>query len=396
MTSITSDALPRRIPLAEPLLHGNEWKYVKDCLDTNWVSSVGSYVDRFEQMLAQRAGVRHAVACVNGTSALHVAYMVAGIGADDEVMMPALTFAAPAFAARYVGAWPLFIDVDRTTLTIDPVSVRDALVTACEVRDGHLVNKQTGRRVRAIVAVDLLGHPADMDALRAIADEYRLCLIEDAAESLGAVYRGLSIGSKSDVACFSFNGNKIITTGGGGMLVTNNASWAERARYLTTQAKDDPVEYIHNAVGYNYRLTNIQAALGVAQMEQLDAFVAAKRRIAERYRSALAGIPGIRVPQEAPWAQSTYWLYTIGVDPKTFGMTSRELLKMLTSDLIASRPLWHPLHSLPPFVGCTAHRVAVADEWYASGLSIPCSVGLSEEDQHRVCEAIRHAARTAS
>lgn len=389
MISITSDARPRRIPLAEPLLNGNEWAYVKECLDTNWVSSVGSYVDRFEQMLAQRADVRYAVACVNGTSALHVAYMVAGIGTDDEVIMPALTFAAPAFAARYVGAWPLFVDVDRATLTIDPTAVRNALTTACEMHDGHLVNKQTGRRVRAIVAVDLLGHPADMDALRAIADEYHLCLIEDAAESLGAVYQGNSIGAQSDVACFSFNGNKIITTGGGGMLVTNNIRWADRARYLTTQAKDDPVEYIHHTVGYNYRLTNIQAAMGVAQMEKLDEYILAKRRIASRYEEGLCTIPGIQLPIEAPWAYSTFWLYTIMVNPAIYGMGSRELMKKLSEVGIDSRPLWHPLHTLKPFAECTAYAITIADTCYAEGLSIPCSVGLTEADQERVCSAIR-------
>jgi perosamine synthetase len=376
------------IPLIVPEIRGNEWNYVKECLDTNWVSSVGTYVERFEQMAAERAGTRFAVAIVNGTSALHIALMLAGVERDDEVLVSTLTFIAPANAIRYVGAWPVFIDAEPRYWQIDPVAVVDFIERGCRWDGRELRNRITGRRVKAIMPVHILGHPADLDPILEIAAKYSLSVIEDATEGLGAKYRGKGLGSFGHAGCFSFNGNKIITTGGGGMLVTNNADWAARAKYLTTQAKDDPIEYVHGAVGYNYRLTNMAAAMGCAQMEQLDAFIQAKRQIAKRYRESLAAVPGLRLPEEADWAFSTFWMYTILVDEEEAGFDSRVLLRELGARKIQCRPLWQPMHRSPAHDSSCSPACPAADLIHSQGLSLPCSVGLAPSDQDRVIEAI--------
>ena len=293
------------IPLSEPCIRGAEWAYVKECLDTNWVSSAGTFVDRFERELAAYVGTKYAVATSSGTAALHVALLAAGVQPDDEVLVSTLTFIAPANAVRYVGAWPLFIDAEPHYWQMDAEKALHFLENQCRWQDGGLRNRATGRRVNAILPVHILGHPCDMDPLLDAALKYDLVVIEDATESLGATYRGRTVGHLGDIACFSFNGNKLITTGGGGMVVTNNQVWADRAKYLTTQAKDDPVEYIHGEMGYNYRLTNIQAAMGCAQMEQLSDFIAAKVAIAATYTQTLGDVPGITPMCEAPWASCT-------------------------------------------------------------------------------------------
>ena len=376
------------IPLAVPELRGNEWKYVKECLDTNWVSSVGSYVDRFEKMVAERTGAKYAVATINGTAALHIALLLSGVQADDEVLVSSLTFIAPVNAIRYVGAWPVFFDAEPKYWQIDSAAVVDFLNNDCRWDGESLRNRRTGRRVKAILPVHILGHPADLEPILEVAAKYSLPVIEDATEGLGARYRGKSVGSLGHIGCFSFNGNKIITTGGGGMLVTNSADLAARARYLTTQAKDDPIEYIHNAVGYNYRLTNVLAAMGCAQMEQLGAFVEAKRQIARRYHEALGSLPGVRLPQEADWALSTFWIYTVLVDQKASGIDSRQLLKELAVQKIQSRPLWQPIHRSPAHRASGIANCPVADGLYHQAVSLPCSVGLTAADQSRVIEGM--------
>jgi perosamine synthetase len=376
------------IPLIVPEIRGNEWQYVKECLDTNWVSSVGAYVERFEQMTADRSGAQYAVATVNGTSALHVSLMLAGVERDDEVLISTLTFIAPANAIRYVGAWPVFIDAEPRYLQIDPAAVTRFLEDDCTWNGVELRNRRTGRRVRSILPVHILGHPVDLDPILAIAKKFNLPVIEDATEGLGATYRGQSLGSFGQSGCFSFNGNKIITTGGGGMLVTSDTELAKRARYLTTQAKDDPIEYVHNEVGYNYRLTNMLAAMGCAQMEQLDAFVDAKRTIASRYRERLGSIPGITVPEEAPWASSTFWMYTILVDQEVAGIGSRDLLRELSRRKIQCRPLWQPMHQSAAHDASGSPSCPVADRINAQALSLPCSVGLTPSAQDKVIEGI--------
>ncbi len=376
------------IPLSAPEFSGREWAYVKECLDTGWVSSAGSFVDRFENEVARRAKVPAAVATVNGTAALHVALLVAGVAAEDEVIVPSLTFLAPANAVRYVGAWPVFLDVEARHWQLDPDRVESFVLNGCEWRNGALVDRATGRRVRAIVPVDLLGHPADMDAIREVAARRDLVVIEDATESLGAEYKGRPIGTASDVACFSFNGNKIVTAGGGGAIVTSRLDWARRARYLSTQAKDDPVEYVHQEIGFNYRLTNLAAAVGLAQLERLDEYVERKRRIAAAYTRAFGGVCGLASQEEARWARSTFWLYTLLVDEAAFGVGSRALMRRLADAGIESRPLWQPGHRSPAHAKSVSPPCPVADRLHAVALSLPSSVGLTSDEQERVVDAV--------
>jgi len=376
------------VPLSVPEIGGNEWLYIKECLDTGWVSSVGSYVDRFEKMIAETCGVAHAVATASGTAALHVALQLAGVGPDDEVLLPTVTFIAPANAIRYLGARPVIMDVDPHYWQMDPQKVRDFLTTECVYRDGKLHNKVSGRQVKAIVPVHLLGHPCDMYPLVELAERFELKIIEDATESLGSTYRGRPTGGIGALGCLSFNGNKIITTGGGGAIITNSEPLANRARYLTTQAKDDPFEYVHNEVGYNYRLTNIQAAMGVAQLERLPSYVAAKRKTTEIYNSHFSHVAGFTLPEEAEWARSNCWLYAVLISPPTFGESSRELSRRLKAESIETRPFWRPVHRQVPFLDCQSYKIEVADLLYQQGISLPCSVGLTREQQDRVVTQI--------
>ena len=381
------------IPLCVPELRGNEWKYVQECLDTGWVSSVGAYVDRFENELAQRVGTKYAVATVNGTSALHIALLVAGVKPDDEVITSSLTFIAPANTIRYVGAYPVFIDAEPAYWQMDVARVAAFLHEDCVHTNGEVRNKKTGRRVSAILPVHILGHPVEMDSLMALAREFNLTVIEDATEALGTKYRAQNAGQIGDIACFSFNGNKLITTGGGGMIVTNNSEWARRAKYLTTQSKDDPIEYIHKSVGYNYRLPNPLAAMGCAQLEHLDEYIAAKRRTADFYTETLARIPGITPMQQAPWAFSTFWMYTILADEKAFGMSSRALLQALAQAGIQTRPLWQPLHQSEVFREIVDAQCPASEQLNRTALSLPCSVGITEQQRTRVAEHIVGCAR---
>jgi perosamine synthetase len=382
------------IPLSVPEIRGNEWKYVKDCLDTGWVSSVGEYVSRFEHMVAQTVGARTSVATSSGTSALHIALLVSGVAPDDEVLVSTLTFIAPVNAIRYANGWPVLIDAEPRFWQIDAQKLTDFLRKGCDYSKGDLRNRRTGRRVKAILPVHILGHPADMDPIVSVAREFGLVVIEDATECLGAKYRGQSTGTLGDIACFSFNGNKIITTGGGGVIVTSNGDWATRARYLTTQAKDDPIEFVHGEVGYNYRLTNIQAAMGCAQIEMLNAYIDKKRRIAAHYEFGLRGILGITSMPQAPWAESIFWLYTILVDEERFGMNARGLMKELETKRIQTRPLWQPMHRSPVHSHAEASQCETADWLHARALSLPCSVGLTESDQDYVIASIACAAQT--
>lgn len=380
------------IPLCVPELRGNEWQYVQECLDTGWVSSVGAYVDRFESDLAQRVGTKHAIATVNGTSALHIALLVAGVQPNDEVITSDLTFIAPANTIRYVGAYPIFIDAESDYWQMDVNRLAAFLHNDCVYANSEVRNKKTGRRVSAIMPVHILGHPVDMDPLLELAREFNLTVIEDATEGLGTKYKGTSLGHLGHIACFSFNGNKLITTGGGGMIVTDNAEWARRAKYLTTQSKDDPIEYIHKSVGYNYRLPNPLAAMGCAQLEQLDAYIAAKRQTADFYAETLGSISGITPMREASWAFSTYWMYTVLVDADEFGMSSRDLLKALGQEGIQTRPLWQPMHQSQVFQDIEHLDCSVSKELNRTALSLPCSVGLTPQQREKVADTITRLA----
>lgn len=385
-------ALAGFVPLCVPEVGGNEWQYIKECLDTGWVSSVGSFVDRFERDCAARAGTRYAVATVNGTSALHIALLIAGVRPDDEVIIPTLTFIATANAVRYAGAWPLFMDAEPAHWQMDVPKLQEFLAEECDLRGDELRNRTTGRRISAIIPVHILGHPTDMDALLALARQFKLPVIEDATESIGAAYRGRKIGSLGNLACFSFNGNKVITTGGGGMICTDDEALAKKAKYLTTQAKDDPLEYVHHEVGYNYRLPNLLAAMGCAQLEQLDDFIARKRRIAARYEASLRDVPGLRLPRAASWAESIWWLYSVEVDAAAYGANSRTLLKRLATAQIQARPLWQPMHQSPAHAAAPRRSCPVAERLHREVLSLPSSVGLTEADQQRVIDCL-HARR---
>jgi perosamine synthetase len=379
---------PATIPLSAPFLDGNEWAYVKACLDSGWVSSAGPFVERFEAAVAERLQARFAVAAVNGTSALHVALVLSGVAPGDLVLVPSLTFIATANAVRYTGAVPLFVDAEPEFWQIDVERVRRYLEDECEQGPVGTRDRASGRRVAAILPVDVLGHPADAAPLAELASRFGLHLVQDSAEALGALYRGEPVGRRADVAALSFNGNKIVTAGGGGMIVTDREDWAARARHLTTQARAHPFEYQHDEVGFNYRLTNLQAALGCAQLEQLDARIEARRRIAERYRSALATLPGVTVMPEAEWARSTFWLYTATFRPERGAPASRDLLRHLAEAGIQTRPLWQPLHRSPPFAGSRCLGGAVAEDLYATALSLPSSASLSVADQGRVIEVL--------
>ena len=382
-------AKPGFIPLCVPEIIGNEWKYIKECLDTNWVSSAGSFVDRFEEATARYSNAAHAVATVNGTAALHVALLVAGVQPDDEVLVSTLSFVAPANAIRYIGAWPVFMDSEPSHWQMDPEKVTGFLKNHCTWKSGTLINNSTGRRVKAILPVHILGNPCDMGPIVAAARKYDLAVVEDATESLGATYKSQMVGNLGDIGCFSFNGNKLITTGGGGMIVTDNQKWAERARYLTTQAKDDPIEYVHNEIGFNYRLPNVLAALGVAQMERIDEYIEKKRTIARRYREALGNLEGTSLMQSQPQADPTFWLNTILMSPGTTLAERKQAIQDLNDNGIGSRPLWHPIHALPPYRDCQSYEIEHATDLYQRAVSIPSSVGLTDADLERSIEVIR-------
>lgn len=383
------------IGLCVPNVSGNEWRYLKECVETGWVSSAGPFVDQFEREFGAALGVRHAVAMSSGTAALHIALLVSDVGPDEEVVVPTLTFIAPANAVRYIGAWPTFLDVDPEVWQLDPARLEAFLREDCDRTPSGVRNRRTGRLVTAVMPVDILGHPSPLQPILDLAAEFDLRVIEDATESLGAEYTGRPLGQWSPVTCFSFNGNKLLTTGGGGMLVTDDAALADRARYLATQAKDDPVEYVHHAIGFNYRLTNVQAAMGVAQLERLDEFVARKRAIAERYNAACAALPGLSGMSEAPWARSAFWMYTTCIEASAFGHDRRAVLAALADEGIQTRPLWQPMHQSPAHHGSHSAPCPVAEHVHRDALSLPCSTGLTDGEQGRVIDALERLAAGA-
>ncbi|HDL20055.1 MAG TPA: LegC family aminotransferase [Nitrospirae bacterium] len=374
----------RNIPLSIPVIQGNEWKYVKECLDTGWVSSVGEFVNRFEKSLAEYTGCRYAVSTVNGTAALHVSLVASGITAGDEVIVPSLTFVATANAVRYCGAEPVFVDCDKETLCIDTDKLREFLEENTYSADNITYNKETKRPIRAIIPVHIFGHPADMDPLCDLADKYNITVIEDATESLGSKYKGRNMGSLGRLGCVSFNGNKIITSGGGGMVVTNDESLAAEIKHLTTQARSDDIEYAHDKIGYNYRLTNIQAAVGLAQMEKLDEFVDSKRKHAAVYTEMLSGVKDVHIFGEQIWAKSNFWYITIKVSEDR----KKSLMELLLSKGIQVRPVWKPLHTLPMYKDSTKYKITNAVDAYNTCFNIPSSVTLTNEEIEYIVENI--------
>lgn len=370
----------RPIGLHEPQFAGQEWQYLKECLDSGWVSSVGKFVDRFEGELALVTGARRAVACVNGTAALHASLQLVGVQREDEVLVPALTFVATANAVKHAGAEPHFVDSDERTLGVDPRRLGDYLgeVAALEGKGATAVcrNRRSGRRLRALVPVHVFGHPVDMDPLVELADRYRLALVEDATESLGSSYKGRATGTFGRLGVLSFNGNKIITTGGGGAILTDDEELGKLAKHLTTTAKvPHPWEFRHDRVGFNYRMPNLNAALGCAQLEQLAGLVQRKRALAGRYREALAGVPGVSFFEEPSFARSNYWLNALLLDAGLVGQRDT-LLEAAQSAGIGTRPAWTPLHQLPMFASCPRMELPVAESLAARLVNLPSSAWL--------------------
>lgn len=362
---------PTRVGLHEPHFAGKEWEYVKECLDTGWVSSVGKFVDRFEQMVAEFTGVKKAIACVNGTAALQICLKLAGVEAGDEVLMPALTFIATANAVSYAGAVPHFIDCEESTLGVDPKKLAAYLH---DIMGNGGINKKTGRRISAIVPVHIFGHPVRLDELVAVCKKYDITLIEDAAESLGSYYKGQHTGGFGKLAAMSFNGNKIITTGGGGMILTNDEDLARRAKHITTTAKTPHAwEYVHDEIGFNYRLPNINSALGCAQMESLPTYLEKKRKLASRYIEAFQNIPGVDFFVEKDFAKTNYWLNAIILKD---GSLRDEVLKATNDAQIMTRPLWRLMHRLPMFEKNPRMDLSVAEGLEARVINLPSSVFL--------------------
>jgi perosamine synthetase len=367
------------VSLHEPTFAGNEWVYVKECLDTGWVSSVGSYVDRFEVMLAEFTGVKRAVAVVNGTAALHICLKLAGVEVGDEVLMPTLTFVATSNAINYCGAIPHFVDSEETTLGLDPRKLADYLLEITELRGNECFNRKTGRRIKSVVPMHTYGHPVDLDPLLEVCERFKLVLIEDAAESLGSYYKGRHTGQWGKLTALSFNGNKVITTGGGGAILTNDEELGALAKHLTTTAKlPHKWEFRHDMVGYNYRLPNINAALGCAQIEQLPGFLQRKRELAENYRQALADVDGVRFFTEPEHARSNYWLNTLLLDDS---MSSKrdELLKLTNGSGIMTRPTWTLMHKLPMYKDCPRMDLSIAEDLEQRLINIPSSASLGAD-----------------
>lgn len=364
-------------PLHAPVVDGNAWAYVKDCLDTGWVSTVGSWVDRFEAMLADATGARHAVATVNGTAALHAALLVAGVQPGDEVLVPSFTFVASANAISYCGAVPHFVDCEDRGFGVDARALDAHLAHIADMRAGQTINSETGRPIRALLAVHIFGHPAEMPALCAAAERYGLMVIEDAAESLGARIGDIHTGRFGRVGTLSFNGNKTITTGGGGAVLTDDDLLARRVRHLTTTARaGDGSRLDHDMVGYNYRLPNINAALGCAQLEGLEARLDAKRRLAARYSAAFAGFAGARFAAAPDWGTSNHWLNGLVFDN---GPSRDAALSALAAAGYGARPFWVPLHRMPMYAAAPRADLTVTETLAARGLTLPSGPALDPD-----------------
>lgn len=381
------------IQLSVPNIGGNAWKYVKDCLDTAWVSSAGKYVDVLEKKICGYVGAKHAVAVSNGTVGLYIGLKLSGVGPGDEVLVPTLTFIAPVNAIRYLGAEPVFMDCDDY-MNLDPVKLREFCAGECRLTKAGLKNKRSGRIVKAVLPVHIFGNPCAMWEIMGVAARYRLKVIEDATESLGSRYtsgvcKNKFTGTIGHFGVFSFNGNKIITTGGGGMIVTDDARLAEKARYLTNQAKDDPVRYIHNEVGYNFRLTNLQAALGLAQLEQLPEFIRVKENNYKLYRRLLAPVKGLEILGIPEGTAPNYWFYSLLVEKKEFGMDREKLMACLAKKNIQSRPIWYLNHLQRPYRKNQAYKIEKALWFWKRVLNLPCSTGLREKHVNYVASVIR-------
>lgn len=375
-----------RIYLSPPHMSPAERELLLEAFDSNWIAPLGPHVEAFEREFAEKVGVKHAVALASGTSALHLALLILGIKPGDDVATSTLTFVATANAIRYVGANPVFIDSQECSWNLDPE------LLAIELREASL----RGRPIKAVLAVDILGQCADYDAIQALCQEYQIPLIEDAAESLGATYQNKPAGGFGDIGCFSFNGNKIITTSSGGMLVTANKEWADRARFLATQARDPFPHYEHSVVGYNYRMSNLLAAIGRGQLSVLDERVQSRQSNYEFYEKTIGTLPGIVMAPELPAGRSTHWLSCITVDPELFGATREDIRLALEQENIESRPVWKPMHMQPVYATCRTRGGTVAENLFADGLCLPSGSNLTTADLNRIVNVIQSVSQTTS
>ena len=380
------------VPLSVPLLKGNEWKYVKECLDKEWVSSAGEYVDLFEQKIAEYTGSKYAIACMNGTAAIQVSLRLAGVEPGDEVIVPTLTFIAPVNAIAYNGASPIFMDADKY-YNIDAEKTIEFIKNETVFKNGFTYNKKTNNKITAIIPVHVWGNACWLDELFEFCNKQNIALVEDACESLGTFYnagkfKGKHTGTIGKLGCLSFNGNKIITTGGGGMILTNDKELADNAHYLTRQAKDDPVRYIHNEIGYNFRLTNLQAALGVAQLEQLQRFLEKKREIFFQYKTAFKNVDGLTIAEVPEYANNNHWMNVLQIDGATYGSDREGLMQRLEENGIQTRPVWGLNHLQKPYQDSQTYRIECAGKQVEMSLCIPSSANLTNNCIENIIEII--------
>lgn len=380
------------IPLSVPSINGNEWKYIKECLDTNWVSSAGKFVNQFENKIAEYTGAKYAIACVNGTSALHISLILAGVNQGDEVIVPTLTFIAPINAVKYLKANPVFMDADDFC-NIDVYKTIEFILKKTKFKDGYSINKTTNNIVKAIIPVHVFGNAVWMDDLYKICNERNIKIIEDSTESLGTKYikgkfNGKYTGTIGELGCLSFNGNKIITTGGGGMILTNKKKLAIRAKYLTTQAKDNEVRFIHNDIGYNYRMTNIQAAMGVAQLEKLDDYIKIKNKNFKIYKDLLGINVGIKLNDAPEYAKCNRWLYTISINSQNVNKIFNNVCKILSDNNIQTRPIWYLNHMQKMYKNCITYNIKNAFKLLHNTICLPSSVDLTKQDIIRITNLI--------
>lgn len=382
----------KSIFLSVPYLRGNEKKYVMDCLESEWISTSGKYVGDFEKAFAAYTGTSGAVACVNGTAALHICLIMAGVQPGEEVIVPTLTFISPVNTVKYVFAEPVFMDCDDY-LNMDMDKLGRFLSEECDFDGEKVINKKTGNRIRAVIPVHIFGSMCDMDKLMDLAAKYRLTIIEDATEALGSkmvsgAYAGKHAGAIGEFGACSFNGNKIITCGGGGMISARAPEHLKKAKYLTTQAKNDELHYIHDEIGYNYRLTAIQAAMGLAQIEQLPEFVTRKKKRYDEYKRAIAKISGLSLLDIPAYCDSNCWFYSLVIDKEIYGLDRDGLMREFEAEKIQTRPIWKLNHQQQPYLSRQAYEIEKAQYYFDRILNIPCSVGLSDEEMTRVIDVL--------
>jgi len=380
------------IPLSVPNLKGKELEYVTHAVETEWVSTGGPYVNDFELKVAEYAKCIGAVSCQNGTSGLHIALEVCGVTKEDEVIVPTLTFIAAVNPVKYIGAEPIFMDCDDS-LTMDVDKLKDFCETECSFLDGKLINNLTKKHIKAMIVVHVFGNMADMEGIIEVANKYNLKVIEDATEAIGTYYiegkyNGKHAGTIGDIGVYSFNGNKIMTTGGGGMIVSNNEELLRKAKHLTTQAKSDELYYIHDEIGYNYRMTNLQAALGLAQLEQLEEFIKVKKSNYDFYKNEVQEISGLRILDFKDSIRPNYWFYALYVE-QGYALNRDQIIKYLASKKIQARPIWGLISDQKPYEGSQTYKIDKAKQYLDNVVNIPCSSNLSREDAAYVIECLK-------